>query len=260
MGCGCDEGSGLPVIGQEQISPRDSVIVVGKGEILVTPSIGDGGVKVFTVERVVYTPPVINATANPTREVGTVNDFTWNVNIIQGREAIVQKAIVPAGADLDGPFSVSTDDDTRTTRGFNSKYVITVKDAVNTIVTKTLGIQYYNKVSFFFSTKDGVNQLITEADILAGTRTLADNIKSVYGGAHTYNVPVSGALQYLYWVYESGTTPINSMTLNGISFPLSFLPGSVPVTNQNNESIVTNFTVVRSGNKFGTGPLTLVMS
>lgn len=255
--CGC--GDEIPMISQSQLPPRDSIDVVGEGEIVVDESIGVNGVKIFTVKRVVYTPPVINATANPTREVGTENDFTWNVNIIQGRESIVLRTIAPPGADLSGPFSVSTEDDTRTTRGFNSKYVITVKDEANTQVTRTLGIQYYNKVRQWFSYKDGINQEITEDDILNATGTIAENIKSVYGGARNYAIPASGVLQYVYWAYESGTTPINAMTLNGLPFPITFLPGSVEVTNPHNNAIVTNFTIVRSTNKFGTTTLPLVM-
>jgi hypothetical protein len=254
--CGCNE---LPIISSSQLPPADSVEVVGEGNIVSTKSIGAKGQTVYTVTQVTYQPPTINTTANPIREVGTTNDFTWNGTIIQGTKPIVLREITPAGADLSGPFSVNTEDDTRSSSGFNQKYAIKVRDAQGTEVNKALGIQYYNKVYQWFSIKDGVNQVVTEDDILAGIGTLAASIKDVYGGVRNYAIPPLGALQHIYWAYESGSTPINAMTLSGLPFPIVFLPGSIPVQNPNNPAITTNFTVVRSTNKYGTTTLPITM-
>ncbi len=256
--CECDE---LPII-PNQSNPRDSVEVVGVGEIVVTPSIGEGGKKVFTVERVPYTPPQILATTNPVREVGQLVDFTWEVNIQQGRNPIDSRQIVPsASVDLEAPFEVSVEDDTRATRGFKTAYTITVQDNIPTVVSKVLGVQYYNKVYRGFSWKDGITagQELTEADILAMTGTLADNIKSVYGGVKNYVIPVSAVQQYIWWIYESGTTPIGDIELSNLPFPVVFISGTTAITNPHNGAISTNYLLVRSANKFGNGTLTLNM-
>lgn len=258
--CDCNDFPIIPPFSTSQ-NPADAIEVVGVGEIVVVPSNQPGGVKRFTVSREVYTPPQILATDNPTREVGQVVDFTWNVNIQQGREPIVRREITPPGADLSGPFAVSVDDVTRTTRGTYQAYHIEVEDEAGTIVQRNLAIAFYNTVMRGYSWKDGVTagQELTSGDIAGFTKTLASGIKDVYGGFNNYVIPVSGAQQYIYWLYETGTTPINSVELSNLPFPLVFIPGSISIVNPHNGDITTQYAVVRSANKFATQTLSLNM-
>lgn len=260
MGCCGGFDGEVPIVSFPE-TIASGVEVRGKGDIVVTPS-DELGKKVYTVEIVPFTPPSINATANPIKEVGATVDFEWSVNIVKGRENIVSRSISPEPSplpDLTAPFTVSKTGLKATERQSVDYHTITVEDAIGTIVTRKLSISFVNKVYQGFSIKDGVNTPLTETDILAFTGTVADNIKSVYGGQKTYNVPALGALQYIYWVYEAGTTPINSAILSGLPFPLVFLPGSIEVTNPHDGSIKTNYVVVRSANKFGTGSLSITI-
>lgn len=263
--CSCNELQVIP----NQSNPQESIIVRGApGSDLVFESFFEDGKKVFEGSIIPYSPPSIVTTANPVREVGTVNNFTWNGNIVQGRNPIIRREITPSGANLNAPFSVSVTGNTRSSRGSNLAYHIEVEDNINNVVQKDLSIIYYNKVYQFFSYKDAVNQAITESDIIGGTGTIADNIKSVYGGAKNYNVPVNALLNYIYWAYEVGTSPINQILLNGLNFPITFLPGTYPVQVRNfavtlgqpGDYITVNYALVKSASNFGNGNISLVMS
>jgi len=259
MGC-CGSDGEIPVVSFPN-SATEGVEVRGVGDIVVTPS-NELGKKIYTVELVPFSPPVINATANPLKEVGDTFNFEWSVNIVKGREDIVSRSISPEpdpAPDLTQAFTVSKENLKSTERQTIDYHTISVEDDIGTIVTRKLSIAFANKVYRGFSIKDGINSQLSEEDILSFTGTLADNIKSVYGGQKTYNVPALGALQYIYWAYEVGTTPINSAVLSGLPFPLVFLPGSIEVTNPHDSEIKTNYSVVRSANKFGTGALSITL-
>lgn len=258
--CDCNDFPILPPA-SESLQARDSVVVVGKGEIVVTPSNLPNGAKQYLVERSVYTPPQINATANPTREVGQLVDFTWNVNIQQGRQPIIRKQIFPGGEDPGFSFSRSVTDSTRSTRGTNQHFNIQVEDDTNNIVQRNLAIAFWNKVYRGYSYKDGVTagQELTGSDIAGFTATLANGIKDVYGGFSSYVIPVSGAQQYIFWLYETGTTPINSVELSNLPFPLVFIPGSIGIVNPHDPDITTQYAIVRSANKFASQTLSLNM-
>ena len=260
MNCGCNDE--IPIVSYPD-DASGSVEVRGIGDIKVTPS-DELGKKIYTVELSPFTPPVINATANPLREVGATFDFDWIVSITPGRENIASREIIPEPIpvpDLLLPFTVSKTNLKVTSRQSVDYHTINVRDVINTLVSRKLSISYVNKVYVGFSSKDGLSagQALTEADILAFTGTLADSIKSTYSGAKDYVIPMSGVLKYIYWVYEVGTIPINYMTLSGLPFPIIFVPGSTPVTNPNDALISTNYVIVRSANKFGNGTLSITM-
>lgn len=255
--CGCND---FPII-QFPSNPREAIEVLGEGEIVVTPSNGPDGKKVFTVKRVVYTPPQIQVTGNPVREVGQVVDFSWSGSVQQGREPIVRRESVPAGVDLSGPFTAEVNDITRTSRGTYQAYRLEVEDSTGTVVTRNLQIAFYNKVFRGYSWKDGVTagQELSSLDIAAFASTLAGDIKDVYGGVKSYVIPVSAVAQYIYWIYEAGTTPIGAMELSNLPFPVVFIPGTIGIVNPHNPAITTQYSIVRSANKYASQTLSINM-
>lgn len=257
--CGCND---FPMINFPD-NPREAIEVVGEGEIVVTPSNGPNGKKVFTVKRVVYTPPRIQATDNPVREVGQVIDFTWNVTIQQGRNPITSRGLTPQTdpvTDLAAPFSLSVEDVTRSTRGTSQQYKVTTSDGT-TDVERNLAISFFNKVYRGYSWKDGVTsgQTLQGSDIAGFTATLANGIKDVYGGVKSYVLPVSAVAQHIYWLYEAGTTPIGALELSNLPFPVVFIPGTIGIVNPHNASITTQYSIVRSANKYASQTLSIDM-
>jgi hypothetical protein len=257
--CGCD---GFKVI-DNPASILDAYDVRGQGDIVVTPSY-EPGRKVFIVKNQPYTLPEIMATHNPLREVGQTFNFTWNVNIVPGRESIVSRVITPTidpMPDLTMPFNVTVNNQKRNSRQTVNYYSVQAGDNKGGVGTRSLSIHYVNNVYVGYSHKDGISagQLLNAADISTFTATLADNIKAVYAGTKNYVIPPSGALKFVYFLYELGTSPINAMRLSGLNFPLLFLPGSMPIVNTYDTSITSGFVVVRSVNKFGAGTLSLEM-
>lgn len=254
--------SDIPII-NTPVDPSLAFNVVGRKNIKVTPIV-ENGIKTFYVEDDPFSAPSILGTANPLKEVGEEFDFTWNLHIEKGRENIVRREISPMPTptvDLNDPFSVSVADQKKTSRLIVNYHNIEVEDAIGTIVERALSVNVVNRVYSGFSHKDGVTagQTLNATDIAGFTSTLADNIKVPYGGVKQYAIPASGVLQYIYWIYEVGTTPINSMELSGLSFPVIFIPGTISIVNPHDDEISSNFTLVRSANKFGTTTLSLRM-
>lgn len=257
--CGCND---FPIINFPD-NPREAIEVVGEGEIVVTESNGPDGKKIFTVKRVVYTPPQILATANPVREVGQTIDFTWSINIQPGRDPISSRSLTPQTdpvTDLNAPFTLDADDVTRTSRGTYQAYKVEASDGI-TDVERNLQIAFYNKVFMGFSWKDGVTagQTIGGSDVSGFIATLANSIKDVYGGVRSYVIPVSAVAQYIYWLYEAGTTPIGAMELSNLPFPVVFIPGTIGIVNPHNGAITTQYSIVRSANKFASQTLSINM-
>jgi hypothetical protein len=243
-----------------KIIAPDGIDVRGVGSIVVTPT-QEEGKKVFIVEYVAYVGPVINHTPNPIMEVGEEIDFTWEVNFQDGRDPIVSRSLVPSeDVNLYEPFTLTVEDQKKTNRGTQVYYTLSASDNL-TSVSKNLSIHYVNKVFRGYSYKDGTTagQQLTQEDILGFTGTLADNILSVYGGQQNYTLPTLGSLQYIYWIYEAGTTPISVVELSGLTFPVIQIPGSVEITNPHDNTISTNYSIVRSANKFGNGTLSLLV-
>jgi hypothetical protein len=241
----------------------NAIDVRGIGDIKVTSTM-EPNQKVFIVEFRPYTPPQIIATENILREVGEVVSFTWNVSIVPGRERIVSRRIIPSPdplPDLGSPFNLSVINQKRPSRQIVTYYTVEAEDETGKVTSRQLSIHYVNKVYQGYSYKDGISQgqELTESDLGNFSNTLADNIKSIYGGIKTYRIPPSGLLQYLFFVYEIGTTPINGMELSGLPFPIIFLPGSIVITNPHDNTISARYAVVRSANKFGSGNLSLKM-
>lgn len=248
----------------EEVLPASEVFEVrGKGDILVE-KFSEGAKRIFEVSLVPYTPPLINATPNPFVEVGSTYSFTWSVYIQQGRQPITGRSITPVispAPDLFAPFMVSIANKKNSSRQVVNYYTINVIDSINHIASRILSVSVVNKIYVGFSYKDGISpgQNLTPGDIALFNSTLADTIKSVYGGLKTYLIPTSSVLQYIYWIYETGTTPINSFSSSGLPFPVVFLPGVLTLTNPHDSSITSNYVVVRSYNKFGSGPISLQM-
>lgn len=248
---------------EEVLSASEVFEVRGKGDILVE-KFSQGAKRIFEVSLVPYTPPQINATPNPFFEVGSTYSFTWSVYIQQGRQPIQDRSITPVispAPDLLAPFTVSIANKKNSSRQVVTYFTITVIDSVNHIALQKLSVRVVNKIYVGFSYKDSITpgQTLTLSDIANFTATLADTIKSVYSGLKTYTIPSAGVLQYIYWIYEVGTTPINSFSSNGLPFPVVFLPGTLSLTNPYDSSITSSYVVVRSYNKFGSGPISLEM-
>lgn len=253
--CHYPHEEGYPVI-----DPYKDIEFEGVGDIFVSDVALSDGKRKVTISKVDYLPPVINITATPIKEVGSTNSFTWEGNIIKGRDEITARSLTPQtdpATDLTAPFSIAATGVTQNTLGFKKLHTLSVTDARNTVVAKDLGIAFAGKIYQGFSAKDNLTELLTEADIEAFTGTLAASVLSVYGGEKSYTIPTSAINLYPYWIFPDGTQNIVNATLNGFKFPMVDA-GRINITNTS--GITLSYVIMRAANKFGSGTFKLVLS
>lgn len=191
-----------------------------------------------------------------TLEVGaTSGTITWTINSADGSSQIQTRTLDPDEGitGTTGQFQFNKSGITLTSAGITSVYTLTVDDQVGDPVVKTSGVSFQFLVYQGYSGSDTLDETAIKA---LTNKSPSASVLSLYGGAKTYNVPAPN--QYIYWVFATGGATISAAELSGLPLPLQPQGAAVQVTNQ--YSIAQNYTVIRTANKFGAGPLTITLS
>lgn len=230
--------------------PRNAYEFVGLRDIKISEQQLSNGKKRVTIESIDYFPPVISAEANPVHEIGNVIDFTFSVDIQEGRDEIVSRTINPdPDVDLNSPFELELSDFTSQVNEFKVAYTVTVTDSSGNVVVRDFGVKFSPLVYMGFHGKSS----LLEEDISGFSGELSDGVMNLYKGEKSYNVPVSLVNNYIYWLNPLGSAPIAKATLNGFALPLITLPGHLTITNQ--FGVPIDYSVTRTANPFGGGTL-----
>jgi hypothetical protein len=260
-GCGPESASSSPPVDFE----NPSIIVRNIDGALngnVVRKYYENGKIVYQLEDFTLVKPVIAFSNNAAAavEIGVnLASVQFNGSITQGSYPITLRSITPdpGGLDLTAPFNFTKTNVKRTSPGVAELHTVSATDdqANQTVVNS--GVNF--KHSFYQGFSDLAS--LSQAEIKAlVNKTLNDNIIQQYGGAKTYVVPGSPAIpKYIYWVFPVGTQAIAGATMLGLGLALSTLP-SVAVTNSNDGTIVTQYVVMRTANKFNPGSYAITIS
>lgn len=251
----------------EDVVPEDgdtpagaSLQVTAQDPLFVTDVIA-GGIRTIDITNVPYTAPVISLTGNTIVETGSSNTGSWNVEFVEGRDSITSRTVTPIDGSADvvpgdiiNPFVLTSTNTTKATSGVVTVFDLSTSDGTSTPVDSAI-ITFRANVFQFFSTKDGVGSPILEADIEAGTPTLDASVLTTYGGTNAYVIP--GALNYIYWAYEVGTTEITSVSEGPLPVPLKTDLGNIVTTNS--EGATITYRIIRTLNAFNAATKNLTM-
>lgn len=202
------------------LDPREAIEIVGGTNIKVVREELSDKVR-YTINYNAFKAPTINVNTQIAKVGVTVPFIEFTGSFVPGSESIVQRTMTPdKGLDLTVPFSWTETNVRGTVPGLWPKYngeplELSVTDAVGTVVTKQVGVEYRHLFYMGFSDKDTL--LATDIKEL-GTQDLLTSILSKYS---SFTYTGNGVLPlYIYWAFPLGSPTFNEAAEGPLPVPL----------------------------------------
>ena len=214
--------------------PRDAIEVKGGTKIRVelekTP-----GKDTYIVHYQEYLPPTITVSyKGAVVKVGTtVLEATIDGSITPGSEDIVERIMTPdKGFSLTAPISYVETDVKGTTPGLWPRYngvptVFTAKDAVGTVVTKQVGVEFRYPFYMVYTTQDS---LVNDDAVLSGPNSTEDLLTSILSKYSSFLYSYSVQPVYIYWVFPAGTPAFTAAQEGAQNVPLKLDCSPIQIT------------------------------
>lgn len=219
--------------------------------------------KIFRVDQIDYSPPLIVTNNNPVEaEVGeNIGSGNVRFTINEGSEAITGIVSTPDHS----PFVVTQEKDipftnlTRNTPGLGNQVDVTITDAKGIQTLISVGIPFKERFFQGINLKADLNEAEIEAlvDISSANGRLSDGILSLYGGEKTYVLPSDGFVRYIHWLYPVGTPGISGGTYNGLPLPIQTLSNK-SITNSH--GLAVELVHKRTSGAFGGGSYNFILA
>lgn len=228
------------------LDPREAIEIVGGTNIKVVKENFSDKVR-YTINYNAFKAPTINVNTQIAKVGVTVPSIEFTGSFVPGSESIVQRTMTPdKGLDLTIPFSWTETKVRGTAPGLWPKYngeplELSVTDAVGTVVTKQVGVEYRHLFYMGFSDKDTLNSAEIKALSTTGASDLLTSILSKYS-SFTY-IDNGDLPLYIYWAFPLGSPTFNEAAEGPLPVPLKL---DLPNVNVEDSGVTIPYRIIRT--------------
>lgn len=233
------------------LDPNEAIEIIGGTNIRVVKEELANKTR-YTINYNAFSAPSININTQIAKVGVTVPFIEFTGSFVAGSESIVQRTMAPdKGLDLTAPFSWTESNVLGTAPGLWPKYngeplELSVTDAVGTVVTKQVGIEYRHLFYMGFSDKDTL--LATDIKELgtqdSGAQDLLTSILSKYS---SFTYTGSGVLPlYIYWAFPLSSPTFNEAAEGPLPVPLKL---DLPNVSVEDSGVTIPYRVIRTAVK-----------